>query len=206
MNSALAAALSLPVPPELSTVEPRTAHEHDDLGRSYLRAGNLAAALTEFRAALDLEPQAFWPNFYAGWCSYRLGHDDDALAAFHACVVLAPDSAECRVNRALVTERLGRNDQAYRDLTRAIELDPALSVARLNRGVLSFRAGGAAASVADLREALNHPIDHDTERQVRYNLALALNALGDRAAAQDQARLAVSLGSAEARALLPPSR
>ena len=67
-------------------------------------------------------------------------------------------------------------------------------------------AAAPAASVADLREALNHPIDHDTERQVRYNLALALNALGDRAAAQDQARLAVSLGSAEALALLPPSR
>ncbi len=115
----LAAALGLPAPADLAAAEPRTAREHDDLGRSYLRDGNFAAALTEFRAALDLQPAAFWPNFYSGWCAYHLNRNDDALAAFHACVVLAPESAECRVNRALVAERLGHNDQAYHDLTRA---------------------------------------------------------------------------------------
>jgi Flp pilus assembly protein TadD len=198
--------LGLPAPDGAEPPAPRSAWEHDDLGRSLLRSGQVAAAEAEFRRALDLQPQDFWPNFYQGLCAYRLGRFEDALAAFRACVTLAPDSAECRVNRALAFEHLGRTDEAFRDDTRATELDPNLAEAFLNRGLLSYRAHRYPEAVADLRRALSCPTDRETEALLRYNLALAHLADGDRPSSDAEARRAVALGSPDARALLAPSR
>jgi serine/threonine protein kinase/tetratricopeptide (TPR) repeat protein len=183
---------------------PRSARDHDDLGRSFLRSGNLLAAAQQFRRALDLEPQDFWANFDQGLCAYRLGQYDEAIAAFRACVTLAPRSAECRFNRALAYERTGRADLAFHDYTQATELDPKLGEAFLNRGLLSYRAGRHEQAIADLRRALGCPADRETEARIRYNLALALRAAGDGPLSASEARRAVDLGFTDARALLSP--
>src|SRR5206468_2397097 len=60
---------------------PRSAADHYDLGRSYLREQRYRAALNEFRHTLDQRPLDFWSNFYQGLCSYRLGEFPDAFAA-----------------------------------------------------------------------------------------------------------------------------
>ena len=127
----------------------------------------------------------------------------DALASFHVCVALAPESAECLVNRALVLERLGRVDEAVCDNSRALALDRHLVAAYLNRGVLALGAGRPADAILDFRRALGCRPSNETAGQIRYNLALALRASGDLAAALAEARQAVSLGSTDARALLP---
>jgi Flp pilus assembly protein TadD len=203
---ALAEALGLHDGARSTPRPPRTAWEHDDLGRSYMRAGRYAEAEAEFRRAVDLQPDDFWPNFYLGVCAYRLGRFGDALAAFSASVALAPGSAECRVNRALAYERLGRPDDAYLDDTRAAALDPTLTEAHLNRGILSLHAGRADDAIADFRRALNSPSGRQRESLVRYNLALALRAAGDLAGADAEARRAAELGSDDARALLAAPR
>src|SRR5262249_28299464 len=61
-----------PVGPRPTFPAPKTAWEHYDLGRSYIRSGQTPQAAEEFRRALELRPQDFWPNFYQGLCSYRL--------------------------------------------------------------------------------------------------------------------------------------
>jgi tetratricopeptide (TPR) repeat protein len=103
-------------------MEPRTAWEHYILGRSLLRAGHAAEAAELFQLAVDLEPQAFWPNFHRGVCAYRLRQFETALAAFSACVALAPDKAECYQNRGLAYRAVGREDLATRDLQTARRL------------------------------------------------------------------------------------
>ena len=199
----LAKCLGLALLGEDAPPPPSTAWEHDDLGRSYLRDGKFAAAAEEFRLAVDLRPQDFWPNFYRGVCNYRRNRFVDALASFHVCVALAPESAECLVNRALVLERLGRVDEAVRDNSRALALDRHLVAAYLNRGVLALGAGRPADAILDFRRALGCRPSNETAGQIRYNLALALRASGDLAAALAEARQAVSLGSTDALALLP---
>ncbi len=69
--------------------EPRTAWEHCDLGRAFLRDGENARAVLEFQQAVDLRPQDFWPNFYQGLCAYKLGRFEEALNAFRVCISLA---------------------------------------------------------------------------------------------------------------------
>ncbi|MFO0949822.1 MAG: tetratricopeptide repeat protein [Isosphaeraceae bacterium] len=207
-RQALAGALGLPPPAAGGPAVPaaNSAGEHYELGRSYLRSNQVREAEAEFARALVLRPQDFWPNFYQGMCAYRQLRDADALAAFRVCVTLAPDKPECRVNRALVYERLGRNAEARADYDWAVDHDLALAEARLCRGRLKYRLGQPREAAEDFRQALASPLDDERAGVVRYNLALAYAALGDHAAAAEEARRALELGRAEARALLVPSR
>src|SRR6202044_545703 len=107
-----------------SRVPPRTAWEHDAVGRVLLASGELAQAEAAFERALDLRPQDLWPSFHQGVCAFRRGRYQDAVNAFRVCVALAPDRAECYYNRALAHAALNHGDEASRDYHRAVSLDP----------------------------------------------------------------------------------
>jgi Flp pilus assembly protein TadD len=178
---------------------PRTAAEHYDQGRSDLRAGEFARASEEFRLALDLRPQDFWPNFYAGQCSFKLGRYEDAYASFSACIVLKPEVAPNYYDRALAAEATGRTDQAFRDYNHALNLDPRLTKALLNRGILSYKSGHYPDAIVDFRRALDSSSDPSILGRVHYNLALAYLASGDRTSARVSAEHAVADGNKDAR-------
>ena len=180
---------------------PQSAWEHYDLGRSYLRSGQIVRAAEEFRRTLDLRPQDFWANFYQGLCAYRLSRFEEAVAAFRTCIALAPDVAQCYYNRALATEALRQTDQARRDYSRALELDPGLSVAALNRGILAYKEGRHSEAIADLRRSLHSATDLETIGRIHYNLALAHRAQGDRDLALSSAEEAMARGYRGAREL-----
>jgi eukaryotic-like serine/threonine-protein kinase len=112
-----------------SQVSPRTAWEHDAVGRVLLTAGNLPEAEAAFERALAIEPQGLWPNFHQGVCAFRLGRYQDAVNAFRVCVALAPDQAECFYNRAMAHAALKQSKDAARDYARAFSLDPTLDPA-----------------------------------------------------------------------------
>jgi eukaryotic-like serine/threonine-protein kinase len=118
-----------------SRVPPRTAWEHDAVGRVLLAAGEFAQAEAAFEQALAIEPQDLWPNFHQGVCAFRLGRYQDAVNAFRVCVALAPDRAECFYNRALAHAALCHTIEASRDFARAFALDPTLDSATRARAL-----------------------------------------------------------------------
>jgi eukaryotic-like serine/threonine-protein kinase len=118
-----------------SRVPPRTAWEHDAVGRVLLAAGEFALAEAAFEQALALGPQELWPNFHQGVCAFRLGHYQNAVNAFRVCVALAPDRAECFYNRALAHAALSHTMEASRDFARAFALDPTLDSATRARAI-----------------------------------------------------------------------
>ena len=181
--------------------EPRSAWEHCDLGRSYLRSGDLARADEQFRLALELRPQDFWPNFYQGLCAYRLGRYEDATNAFRVCIALAPETAECYFNRARAREALGQADPAIRDYTRALQLDRTLTDAALNRGILHAAHGRYAEATADLDRALASASGRETRGVIHYNRALIDLARRDRSMALTHLKLSEGFGHEGARLL-----
>jgi tetratricopeptide (TPR) repeat protein len=189
-------------PDGASARRPRSAWEHYDLGRSYLRSGRFAEASEEFLRTLDQRPQDFWSSFYEGLCAFRLHRLEDASSAFRVCVALAPRSAICRYNRGLVLDAMGRTDEARDAYSAALEIDPALAPALLNRGILSYNAKHHDEAVADFALALKATSDRQTLGRIHYNLALARFALGDMDSARESAETAARLGSAEARTFL----
>jgi eukaryotic-like serine/threonine-protein kinase len=173
---------------------PRSAWEHYDLGRSYLRSGLVREAAGEFQRTLELRPQDFWPNFFQGLCAYELGEFEEAAAAFRTCIALAPSTAECYYNRARAADAQEHARQAFSDYSRALELDPGLAVAALNRGILSYKASRYDDAIADFHRALGASPDSEIVGRTHYNLALTHQAKGDRTSALASVQEAVALG------------
>lgn len=183
------------------TFAPRTAGEHCDLGRSFLRSGELENAAEQFRLGLGLRPQDFWLNFYQGLCAYRQGRFEEAVNAFRVCVALSPETAECFYNEALAENALGRTNEAIRDYTRALERTPELTEAALNRGILHYQAGRLGEAEADLNRALADASRRSDQGIIHYNLGLVHIARGDRGRALDHLDDADRLGHEGARSL-----
>ena len=180
---------------------PGSASGHFELGKSYLRAGEVSLAAEQFRLGLALRPQDFWPNFYQGTCAYRLGRFEEAANAFRVCIALSPRSAECYFNRALAFGSLGRPEEAIADYTRALDLNPSLTPAAINRGMLHYDRSRLDAAAADLNAALATAPARVDRGIIRYNLALVALARGDRPAALSNLEIADHEDHEAARAL-----
>jgi eukaryotic-like serine/threonine-protein kinase len=179
-------------------LQPRTAWEHCDLGRAYLREDDYPRAAQEFQRAVDLRPQDFWSNFYQGLCAFKLGRFDEALNAFRVCIAVADNPAECYFNRALAYEALGKNDEALCDYTRALECDDHLAGAALNRGILHYAAGRYSAADTDLGRALAAASGRQARGVILFNRALVSLARNDQPAAVADLKAAIECGHAEA--------
>ena len=203
---ALSQQLGIPGPSGDKVPEARSTWEHDELGRYYLLSNATENAENEFRRALDLDPTNFFANFHEGRSAYLRGDFNEALAAFRACVTLRPAQAECRVNRGMAYERLNRSAEAEFDYSQAIALNPKLAEAYLSRGLFYADHRRYANAVKDFRQALEIPDGRETRALTRYNLALALRALGDSHGAEIEAKKARDLGFEDASKLLAKPR
>jgi serine/threonine protein kinase/Flp pilus assembly protein TadD len=176
----------------------RSAWEHLDLGKSYLRSGDAQRAAREFRAGLALRPQDLWLNFYDGLCAYRLNRLDDAVNAFRVAIALAPERPECFFNRGLAYQALGHLDLAAADYDRALKVDAHFTDAALNRGMIHYRLGHNSAARSDLRMALASARDEKRRGTIHYNLALVELAAADRKSFEAELGAALALENPDA--------
>jgi serine/threonine protein kinase/Tfp pilus assembly protein PilF len=170
---------------QAAELNPHTAWEHVAVGRHWMDSGRLADAAAHFEQAVNLEPQAFWPNFYLAICAYRGQQFDLALNGFSACVALAPQRAECYYNRALAHAAVGNIERAIADDGRALDLDPTLATAALHRARLYCRLRQFDDAEADLGRAQSAGAD---AASVHYTRAVLHLGRGDRSAALVQAQ------------------
>ncbi len=141
-------------------VPPRTAWEHDAVGRLLLANGDFAEAENAFARALALRPQDYWPNFHQGIAAFRLGRYADAVNAFRVCIALAPERADCFYNRALAYSALGDGDLAARDYQRAVQLDASLAARPLKKAAQTRPADHRAVAGAAPPAALDASGEH----------------------------------------------
>jgi eukaryotic-like serine/threonine-protein kinase len=187
---------------EIEIPAPRTAWEHYDLGRSYLRSGEYDRAESEFQRAVEMHPGEFWPYFSEGICAYRLKRYEAAVSAFTICVALAPRIAPCYYNRALAYQAHGEAKRALADYTRALEIDARFTDAALNRGILNFHEGRPADALLDFDLALSTTSSRQALGLIHYNAALVYLSLKDRASARSRLVQAIAHGDEAARRLL----
>ena len=55
----------------------------------------------EARRAVEREPNAFWPNFYAAVAALRRGQPEDAVSGFSVCLAVAPARRGERMDHGL---------------------------------------------------------------------------------------------------------
>ncbi len=145
------------------------------LALAQLAAGETAAALEHFAAAVRLAPnRADYLANYAGALA-RAGRPADAVARYEEALRLRPDYAEAHTNLALILSETDRPADALAHADTAIRLAPGYAPAHLNRGLALVRAGRSADALASLTAALRldpaSPEAHNT-------LGVALISLG----------------------------
>ena len=175
--------------------------------------GDLDAALRDLDRAVALSVAFTDAYYNRADIRLDLGQDELALADLDTVLDIDPDYTEALLNRAALLIGAGDLDAAEADVTRglalspqhahlwsargllhsergdeqaalaawatALDLDPGLVEVYGNRAVLHYSAGRAADAVADLDRA----IELGDTPELRANRAIALQALGEDAAA-----------------------
>ena len=145
-----------------------------NLGLCQSDLGDLAAAVTSFRRALDHGAEPLEIHSRLAVALRKLGRMEEALASFDAILALRPKDALTRGNRAVVLQDLGRFAEAMADFNAALALKPDAAVIYANRGILRRVQGDLEGAAADFAAAASRR--PDAPKYV-YNLATALGDL-----------------------------
>jgi len=120
-------------------IQPASAFDYFMQGEIARRQGQLAAAIDNYLAALDKEPDHFWSHSMLGVCWLGLGEPSRALAAYDQAIRLRPSFAGNYASRALAHADLEEWQAGLADLAKAEEIDPAFYGIYNNRGVLLYK-------------------------------------------------------------------
>lgn len=146
-----------------------------DRGQALLGKEDLEAALEEFRAAAELDPQLAVAHSRLGIIYQRMGEYEQAIRAFASAVRCNPFSFSDTLNLARLyhfTERLHDAIQAY---LHACDLDPDDFDAQLNLGVCYQQMGDGQSAV----ERFENAVGIDSDRPHGFvNLGVALESQG----------------------------
>ncbi|MBC7941421.1 MAG: tetratricopeptide repeat protein, partial [Chitinophagaceae bacterium] len=157
------------------------------LGRSHKAAGDLDAAESSYRQALQLKPDYVEAMVSLGIVLKSRGDADGAIALYDRALQLAPDYAVAHANRAntlalraaqAADETVdGRPpDEVLQAQAQAVALEPHNAVLRRNHGVLLVRAQQRLAAA----EAFNMALSLDPgDVESCLHLGGSLRALGD---------------------------
>jgi tetratricopeptide (TPR) repeat protein len=123
MGSGLRSRQALKQQLEISTLNPRDADAHCQLGIIYLERRQTELALQRFRAAIEIDPDEPDARYYLGRILRRQGHPVEALAHLRACARIDEKHALNEVWREIGTAAFlaGRTDEALEALEKFLE-------------------------------------------------------------------------------------
>ena len=154
------------VPPGFTLPELRLRVER---GWAFLQAGDPAAAVREFGAALKTDPRFYPAEAGIGYARLAAGDPAGAEAEFGRALAKAPEYVPALVGRGDSLLALGRPDQAATFYEEALARKPDLSDVRRRLETVSFRSQQAALQSA--REAA--AAGRDAEAMKAYEQAIA---------------------------------
>ncbi|HTV01346.1 MAG TPA: tetratricopeptide repeat protein [Luteitalea sp.] len=165
----------------------RNAQSYLERGDEYLKTGDLAAAVLEYRNAIEKEPTLGAARVKLAEVYERQGNGAGALAEYVRAADLLPNDAAVQVKAGFWLGGAARFDEAKQRADRALRLQPK------NADALVLRAN-ALASLKDLDGALEQmqqALSLDPRSQFRSNLGVIEAARGNLAEAEAAFRQAV---------------
>jgi tetratricopeptide (TPR) repeat protein len=145
-------ATSDPGPP--SAAQPRDAQGYVDRAVERQAQGDLAGAVADCTAALNLDPQAVAAYVVRSLARAGQGYAERAEADFNRALSLHPADAQPYLLRGRFRASLGQLDQALGDFDKALEIEPQNAVAHVRRAQVRAAQGDTAGAVADCDRAL----------------------------------------------------
>ena len=123
-------------------------------GSELLQAGNAAAALVRFQAALNIDPSNAILHLHAGAALHDLERYTEAVASYRHALSMAPYMGETHNNMGNSLMALGRFADAADSFSRSAELLPASPVPLTARATALQALGEVAEAETDCRRAL----------------------------------------------------
>ncbi|MBM4083842.1 MAG: tetratricopeptide repeat protein [Planctomycetes bacterium] len=93
---------------------------------------DLAVKEREFKKALELQPNFFWPHYALGYLYDNQQKPKESLDAFKKAISLAPDSAAAHVGIGFAHMNANKNVEAIAEFEKAIAVDPNALDAYIN--------------------------------------------------------------------------
>ena len=166
------------------------AADHFRRGWELNEKGDLDGAVVEYRAALQLNPNAAEAHYNLGLVLKRKGDLDGAVVEYRAALQLNPNDADAHYDLGLVLDRKGDLDGAIAEYRAALRLKPDDGDTRYNLGLVRKRKGDLDGAIAEYRAAIQlNPNDADAYSE----LGVALVGKGDLDGAIAQYRTALQL-------------
>ncbi|AMW04191.1 tetratricopeptide repeat protein [Gemmatimonas phototrophica] len=184
--------------PRQSALRRRWAMVLGGLGDAAREAGNTAAAVAAYRAALQVIPNAAPLLVNLGLAHAAVGDMPSALSAYRASLQSDPRQPLAEVNVGVALEQGGDLEGARGAYERAISLDPTLALPYLNIGTTLLRSERAAEARPWLEQALARDPGLAT---AHFQLALVFVQSGELAKAEQSVKRSLALDAANGEAV-----
>ncbi len=142
-----------------------------DLAAVMVEKGKYEEAISQFRRALELNPEDVRSHSKLGVALAGVGRIDEAIAEYRKAMELDPDYADAYSKLGLALARLGRPEEARRQFEKALELFPDSAEAHSNLAALLVGEGRVQEAIDHCEKAL--AIDSEYAG-AHGNLAIAL--------------------------------
>jgi tetratricopeptide (TPR) repeat protein len=156
-------------------VNPQFPSARYNLGRTYLKQGQLAQGITEVQEALRLYPEFAEAHQTLGMAFTEQGSYDRAITHLLQALELQPVLAEARNHLGRLYMAQGRLDDAIRTFQALVDHHPEVAAARHNLAVAYARQGRQPEAVEQFRTALRLQPDFPV---ARIDLATLLIEMG----------------------------
>jgi protein O-mannosyl-transferase len=163
-------------------VTSRNHEAHNHLARALAERGEIDAAVTHYRQALEIRPDLVEAHNNLGNVLAARGDNAAAVAHYRTALNIKPDYVEARNNLGLALADEGQLDAAITEYRRALALDPDAAAAHYN-------LGNALAARDEIDAAIAH---YEKALDVRPDFAEVHNNFGTLLAARGQADAAIA--------------
>ncbi len=154
IRGAWIAALAFSVAFNLCASLERYRLEHVYAGSALADLGRFPEAITQFGAALRLQPRDPDARVDLGVALARSGRLPEAAAEFTAAIAADPRRADAHDNLGTALAQLGRTDEAIAQYRAALRLRPDSANAHYNLAVALAQAGRRAEAMAEYQQAV----------------------------------------------------
>jgi Tfp pilus assembly protein PilF len=186
-----------PVPtPEPATVEPGPAspqvdtRQHTVRAAQFLRNKQYAEAASEYRAAIQLDPQNADLHVSLGMTLGQQGDWDGQVAEDREAVRLDPNNDRAHLSLGMALMRKRDREGAMAEYREAIRLNPNNEGAHVSLAILCSQMGDWDGAIAEYTTVVRmHPNNYGAH----YSLGMAYEHKGDRQAALQEYRTACDL-------------
>jgi tetratricopeptide (TPR) repeat protein len=145
---------------------------HNNLGFAFQAAGNLDAAIPEYKKSIAINPYYKNAHNNLGVALDKAGFQDDAIAEFRLALQIDPDYSEANLNLGGAFANKGYLNDAIQVFEQMVRRKPQNPEAHYNLGLALGLKGNQEGAIREYRETIRIKPDHD-QAQTRLRQALA---------------------------------